>query len=329
MKIAGLRTLATCLIGLSIFSFLADRHAYRMLNYQTAGERTASPEALQGWAKIQTLFQGVTVPRPVSSMSPQELHPDAQDLTIPVNQDIPLSAWYVPAPPGQPLIVLFHGYTAEKTSGLPEARIAMELGYAVMLVDHRGSGGSSESYTTLGYLEAEDVTAAYQFAKASLPHARIYLRGFSMGAAAVARAVHEGWVEPEGVILEAMFARLQTTIGRRFTAMGLPAFPGTQALIWRAGRQFGFNAFAHNPEDYVTSIHCPTLYMAGSEDPRATPSAMEHMARLTPGPSSFIIAQGVGHTSFAKTSREQYKSALKAFVTQEGLIEAVPKGTAP
>jgi pimeloyl-ACP methyl ester carboxylesterase len=126
-------------------------------------------------------------------------------LPVPGPDDITLAAWYCNRGRGTPVVILFHGYSAEKTSLLGEARAFFDLGASVMLVDFRGSGGSSESYTTVGVREAEDVAVALHYARRRLSHGNVFLFGRSMGAAAILRAVHAHGTQPDGVILEAVF----------------------------------------------------------------------------------------------------------------------------
>ena len=49
---------------------------------------------------------------------------------------------------------------------------------------------------------------------------------------AILRAIAEYEVKPQRVIIEAVFDKMMSTVANRFTAMGLPAFPGTQILIF-------------------------------------------------------------------------------------------------
>ena len=99
------------------------------------------------------------------------------------------------------MVILFYGYSAEKTSLLDEARAFLDLGASVLLVDFRGSGGSSESYTTVGVHEAEDVAAAIRYARERLSHGNVFLFARSMGAAAILRAVRAHAVQLDGVML--------------------------------------------------------------------------------------------------------------------------------
>src|ERR1051326_57080 len=71
----------------------------------------------------------------------------------------------------------------EKSGTILEARAFLEMGFAVLMVDFRGSGESSESYTTVGFLEAEDVAVSVAYAREELHQAKVILYGQSMGAA--------------------------------------------------------------------------------------------------------------------------------------------------
>jgi hypothetical protein len=85
-----------------------------------------------------------------------------------------------------------------------------------------------------------------------------------MGAAAILRAVHAHAIQPDGVILEAVFDTLLNTVRHRFRAMQVPAFPSAELLVFWGGRQWGFDGFEHNPSGYAASVHCPTLLMHGA-----------------------------------------------------------------
>jgi hypothetical protein len=70
------------------------------------------------------------------------------------------------------------------------------------------------------------------------------------------------------VILEAVFDTMLNTVRHRFHAMGIPAFPSAQLLVFWGGRQWGFDGFAHNPVQYAASLNCPSLFMHGANDPK-------------------------------------------------------------
>ena len=106
------------------------------------------------------------------------------------------------------------------------------------LVDFRGSGESSESYTTIGFREANDVSAVMHYVQTAVAHSSVILFGQSMGAVAILRAVHEDGITPDAVIVEAVFDTMLNTVRHRFAAMGLPSSERRVARIlgWRPSR---------------------------------------------------------------------------------------------
>src|SRR5205823_6308378 len=194
--------------------------------------------------------------------------------TIPV-ADGTLEAWHVPAESARGLVLLVHGRGASKDCLLREAAAFRAFGLDGLLVDCRGSGGSSGSECTIGVREGEDVAVAVAFARQRWPGRRLGLYGQSMGSAAILRAAAHHAVAADAVILECPFDRLLTTVEHRFGAMGVPAFPLARLLVFWGGVQNGFDAFAHDPVAYAASVKCPALLMHGAHDVRVRPEEAE------------------------------------------------------
>lgn len=308
---------------------LAWRHARAMLNYSSGGARTEKPEELPVAAKLRVLLLGVNVPRPVDEMPPSALAPDAHALSIAVPGGITLSAWHAGRGAAAPLVIFFHGYTTEKTRLLLEARKIHAMGASVLLVDFRGSGGSSESYATLGYREAEDVAAAVRYAQEHLPHSALILYGQSMGSAAILRAGNAFGVRPDAVILESVFDTMLGAIRNRFRAMGVPAFPNAELLVFWGGWQFGFNGFAHNPDAYAASLNCPALFLHGADDPRATAGQARRVFAAAAGSKQFVEFENSGHDSYAARHPDQWQAAIRAFLDPFLNIQLPNQGTSP
>ena len=301
--------------GFAALNVLAYRHAHAMMHYAPGGARTDKPEALSSLSKFRVLLAGVNLPRPLDERPVTVLAPNAYALSIDAPGDIKLSAWYASQGLNAPLAIFFHGYSTEKTRLLLEAQNILSMGASVMLVDFRGAGGSSESYTTLGLLEAKDVAAAVQYAQIHLPHSALILYGQSMGSAAILRAIHAQGVQPDGVILESVFDSMLGTIRNRFDAMGIPSFPSAELLTFWGGRQFGFNGFAHNPVDYARSLKCPALFLHGADDPRATLAKGRRVFDASPSRwKQFVVFENVGHDSYAAQHPDLWRAAVRPFI---------------
>ena len=309
--------------GLAL-NVVAFRHAHAMLHYASGGIRTESPERLSPGAKLRVLLSGVRLPRPEDARPATVLSPDARVLSIPSTDGATLCAWHADGGPGAPLVILFHGYSTEKSRLLFEARGLLAMGTSVLLVDFRGSGGSSESYSTLGWREADDVAAAVRYSLQHLPHSRLVLYGQSMGSAAILRAIHAHGIHPNAVILESVFDTLLNALRNRFHAMGIPAFPGAQLLAFWGGALFGFNAFRHNPADDAASLSCPALFLHGADDPRATLPQARRVFDAARGPKQFIVFDAVGHGSYAEHHPRQWQSTVQPFLEAPPLCETRP-----
>ena len=302
-------------IGLNALAYM---HARAMLQFTKEGDRTATPEELSIWRKAGILVTGVNIPRPESARNPLELAAYCQVEQIEGTNGITLESWYCNQGESTPLVILFHGYSTEKTSLLEESKAFLDMGYSVLLVDFRGSGGSSESYTTIGIDEAKDVTTVFRYAEAKLLHTRIILYGFSMGSVAILKSIHDDTINPDAIILGAVFARMSTTIKNRFRTMGVPSWPSSQLLLYWAGKQYGFDGSEHNPIDFAPSVNCPTLFMHGADDPRASFDQAHAVYDSTPGNAfkRFEDFRDIGHESYIDAHPLQWRTAIESFLKE-------------
>ena len=286
---------ALTVLAIIAINVIAYRHAYAMLHFTLGGTRTDKAEKLNSAQKIKVLCSGVNLPRPRTDLPPTSLGAAAKALTIDSSNGIKLGAWFCPCEPSSPLVILFHGYGAEKSGVLREAQAFLKMKHSVLLVDFRGSGESSESYTTAGFREGDDVAVAVRYARERFSPSKLILYGQSMGASAVLRAVHSCNTQPDAIIVEAVFDRMLTTARHRFEAMGVPSFPSAELLLFWGGRQFGFDAFSHNPFQYAASVQCPILFLHGSADPSARIEEARNVFNAIRGKKTFHEFSGSRH----------------------------------
>lgn len=276
--------------------------------------RTPRPERLSAWDKARVLFTGVNLPRPANEHTPADLGLPCEVCRIAGREGVELEAWRVPRATSDALVVMFHGYGSCKGRLLKEARAFHDLGYETVLVDFRGSGGSSGHETTLGVYEADDVATAVEFAKSLAQERPIVLYGRSMGSAAILRAIALAGVDPAAVIIECPFDRLLTTVENRCSAMGVPAFPLAPLLVFWGSVQHGMNGFAHNPVEYAASVRCPTLLMHGSQDSRVSLSEARSICDRLAGDKRFVVFDA-GHESYVAVDPELWQRSVADFLT--------------
>lgn len=308
---------------------VAYSQAYHMLHFSTSGARTAPPEHLSVMQRMGVILLGVNLPRPQALPESTARLAGYSRVVIPGDGNVRLGAAYACSGVNQRVALLFHGYGGDKTSLLDEADAFRKLGFSVLLVDFRGSGDSSESYTTVGYAEGDDVAAAVDWVRKQYPTAKMLLYGQSMGAAAILRAVHAKNVRADAIILESVFDRMVTTVSNRFRTMGLPAFPAARLLVFWGGIETGFDAFGHNPCEYARRVTCPTLFLHGARDPRATVDDARRVFDNISAPKQFITFDGADHEDLLHFGPEQWHSAVAAFLGSTELIGTDLRQNAP
>lgn len=302
------------LAGVVLLNVVAYRHAGAMLAFSADGAKTPPPEGLNAWGKAKALALGVAVPRPALTRKPGDVGLSAETVRFAAGDGVTLEAWLVAPPGAKGTVVLFHGYAACRSALLPEAEAVVGLGYAALVVDFRGGGGSDGSDCTLGYDEARDVAAALRFARERKLPGPVVLFGQSMGGAAVLRAVAAHGADPDGVVVEAVFARTLTTVRNRFALMGMPAFPGAELLVFWGGVRGGFDAFAHDPAEYARGCRAPVLVLHGGADRNATPAEGRTIFDNLAGRKELVVFDGVGHTSLCAADRPRWAACVGRFV---------------
>lgn len=301
--------------GFVMLNVLAYNHAYAMMHFTARGVRTNKPEDLTGWTKIKVLLFGVNMPRPAATLSPSAIDPECRPMTVVNEADgVNLAGWYCSRGSETPLVILFHGYSAEKTALIPEAKAFLEIGASVLLIDFRGSGDSSEAYTTIGMREAEDVAAVVRYARQHLGHSSVILFGQSMGAVGILRAIDQFGISPDAVIVEAVFDTMLNTVRNRFRAMHIPSFPSAELLVFWGGRQWGFNGFDHNTVDYARAVQCPALFMHGTDDSRATLTEGRRVFDAVHGNKEFKAFNRTGHASYISTHAAEWRTTVAEFI---------------
>lgn len=306
--------LALVCTGVCVALIIARNHAYAMIYFTHNGKHTKKPEDLSFRQRIEVLLVGVNIPRPYGSAIPADVGLDFKPIRIKGRNDIQLGGWYCPNNRTDTIVLLFHGYSVDKSAILGEAAAFHAMGLAVLLVDFRGSGNSSESYTSIGFHEADDITAAVLYAKSHLPHRKLILFGQSMGGVAILRAIHKHFIEPDAVIVEAVFDTMLNTVRHRFHAMGIPSFPSAQLLVLLGGRQVGFNGFKHNPVEYAHSVTCPILFLHGTNDSRARIDEGKRVYAAVPAPKWFKTFPNARHESFISRYPQRWQTAVREFL---------------
>ncbi len=306
-----------------LLNIITYNHAWHLTHFAAAGvPKTARPEQLSLGEKLTVLFTGVKNPKPQNTVLPEK---NFERISFPSKNGATIRGWLIRTDSSRGTVVMCHGYTSTKSQLLDEATAFNQMGFTTLLIDLSGHGESDGNTTTIGYREADDVTAAYQFARKFHPPVLLY--GVSMGAAAILRSVAVHRVRPEAVLLECPFGTMLQAVENRFHLIHLPAFPFARMMVFWGGLQNDYPAFTHNPAEYAAHVRVPVLLLYGLKDQRVIRSEIDQIYRNLAGPKQLVCFEGLEHQSYYRKQPDKWRQAVGKFLTEQHILSK-PERTA-
>jgi fermentation-respiration switch protein FrsA (DUF1100 family) len=202
-------------------------------------------------------------------------YPEAEEHILTTADGEKVIVWYVPAKPGHPVVIYFHG-NGDSLAGLAfHFRAITSEGTGLVALSYRGYAGSSGRPSEQGLLW--DAAAAYAFATARYSTDRIVLWGFSLGSGVAVAVAAE---QPVGkLILEAPFTSIAD-----LAASLLRIFP----VRWLIKDPF-------RSDERIARVTAPLLIMHGVRDFTIPISHGEQLFALANQPKQFVRFPEAGH----------------------------------
>lgn len=211
----------------------------------------------------------------------ESMHIRVEEVSFPSADGLQLSAWWIPADPQRPPVVLCHDLGSSKRSVVNLAIALRSAGFPVLAFDFRGHGESAGTRSSLGVLEKRDVIGALEWL-AERDAGPVGVFGAGMGAHAAVLAAAERH-EARVLVLDGLYPDA--------------AFPLTRELYpsatW-ARRSLGFlarGAFflfhgtsprSQRAADIVESLSGHNVLMLAPASDSALMNEMREMVRRVP-----------------------------------------------
>lgn len=224
------------------------------------------------FAQRSFLFPVPTVAR----TSPQQAgFPQAEEHILDTADGEKVIAWHVPAQPGHPVVLYFHGNGDFLAGFFGRFHDLLADGTGVVALSFRGYAGSSGHPSEQGLLR--DAAAAYAFTRQRYGADSIVVWGFSLGTGvAVALAAEQ----PVGrLILEAPYTSTADVAASIFWFLPV-------RLVMRD--QF-------RSDDRIPQVKVPLLIMHGGRDPAIPIRFGERLFALANEPKQFVRFPDGGH----------------------------------
>jgi hypothetical protein len=295
-----------------MMNIVAAFHGYKFTHFADSNTtKTRKPVKLTTPQLLGALLFGVSNPRPVNTKVPSLPY---ETITIPSN--VKLECWMIKADSAKGTVLMFHGFSSCKASMIKKSEELVKMGYNTLLVDFMGSGGSEGNETTIGYKEAVEVKACYDYLQ-QRGEKNIYLFGSSMGAAAILKAINDYQPKVSGIMIECPFGTMYQTTCARFHQMHVPTIPMATLLDFWGGLECGFNAFTYSPAAYAKSVTCPTLLMYGALDENVSRAETDQIFANLAGKKHLVIFPHAGHDDYLVNHKKEWVSEVDSFLKRK------------
>lgn len=209
-------------------------------------------------------------------------------------EPVKLNALWLPqARADAPLLLYLHGARWDVRSSAQRMRRMHELGFAVLGIDYRGFGQSTDTLPSEA-MAYEDARQAYDWLGREHPGLPRYVFGHSLGGA-IAVALGAQVEDESGVIVEGSFSSVPDVVSS-FKWGWLPVGP----LITQR-----FDAEAR-----VGQLGSPLLVVHGSDDRLITPSLGRKLYERAKDPKRFVLVEGGSHHNTNAVGQAQYREAV-------------------
>ena len=246
---------------------------------------------------------------------------------VPPSSDFPAHAVSLPGPghaiagewldrgAGSPAVLLLHAIRADRSSMRSRARLLVDRGFSVLLIDLQGHGETPGSAVTLGWRESADAHAALEWLKGAAPGRRIGAIGRSLGGAAVVLGP-----QPSGfdaVVLEAVYPRVAGAVENRIRIRLGPLAPVLAPLLLvQLEPRLHVSPGDLEPIRSIGRLGAPVLVVAGSRDQHTTLAESEELFRAAAPPKRLWVVDGARHQDLLSFDPAGYERQVVGFLVE-------------
>jgi fermentation-respiration switch protein FrsA (DUF1100 family) len=248
------------------------------------------------------------------TFTPFEFQADSEEVELQTADGIAFGAWHFRQPGSPQTVIVSGGHKGQRTNSLGISAALWRKGFNVILYSYRGMPGSDRAPITFGIKEVLELQAVIAFARKRIPHARIGLLGYSMGAV-VSLLGAAGEPGVEALVLDSPFSDLTALLRENvWRAAKLPGAP----FVWLAGVMLrlrsGCRLSECSPQAVLSSLEPrPLFFIHGGADDITSVAHSRRLYDSYRGPREIWIVQGAPHTGAYFADRSLYVERVAGF----------------
>ena len=234
-----------------------------------------------------------------------------------------LAARYYQVRQGAPVMIMFHGYhsaACRDCSGI--FKLAMELGWNMLLPDMRSHGLSQGRVICMGIKERRDCLDWVEYISQRLgKDTPVLLAGCSMGASTIMMSARQLPEQVKGLICDCGYSSVRAMIERMAVKLHLPVKLSYFMLRLSAMIYGGFDPDSCSPLSSLAESKVPVLIIHG-EDDHLVPCSMarENYEASASDIKMLLTVPGAGHGMSFLADEEKYRETVHSFLKRLGLL---------
>ncbi|MEC0312148.1 alpha/beta hydrolase [Bacillus subtilis] len=214
-------------------------------------------------------------------------------------------------------IIICHGVTMNVLNSLKYMHLFLDLGWNVLIYDHRRHGQSGGKTTSYGFYEKDDLNKVVSWLKNKTNHrGLIGIHGESMGA--VTALLYAGAHCSDGAdfyIADCPFACFDEQLAYRLRAeYRLPSWPLLPIADFFLKLRGGYRAREVSPLAVIDKIEKPVLFIHSKDDDYIPVSSTERLYEKKRGPKALYIAENGEHAMSYTKNRDTYRKTVQEFL---------------
>lgn len=226
--------------------------------------------------------------------TPAELGLSYDEIWFDTADKVPIHGWLIPGQADMPLIIFFHGNSANISHFVGMLRYFNKMGFSTFIFDYRGFGKSDGQVIREEDLYDDGRGAVDYLRNRGWQPSQMFFYGHSMGAAVSLQMGLE--TPPAAVVIESPFTSM--------TDIAWHTAPVTYALIgwWAIDAEF-------DNLKKIQNLSVPLVILQGGKDKIVDPKMAQCLYQHAREPKSVYFIPNGGHSNLFQVGGEKYKNA--------------------
>lgn len=253
--------------------------------------------------------------RELPAQTPADFGLEFEEVTVTNPDGMKLVGWFIPSENGA-VIVMQHGYKANRDEMLNEAQMMHRHGYGVLMTTVRAHDASEGELITLGYYEMADMETWYQYllSRDGIDSEKIGILGNSYGGMLSIQYASQN-ENIKAIVANCAFSSMSDTVStsvRHFT--GLPDFPFVPLIVFWAENMTGIKMEEIDTTQWISKLSPrPVFLMQGGADTVISPESGQILYDAAGEPKELWFDPELGHVDFDTERVEEYEVRVSAF----------------